>query len=118
MDWAGLPSAALIRATLGLALAAAAAVLGAFILGEYEFQGWLPAVAGVLFGLVIAEITVEVGRRRTWPVAVTAGLFAAGGLVWAGWISAGEGLAPIPGGAWLAAGLALVVAAGRVVTGR
>ena len=53
-------------------------------------------MAGALFGLVVAEIVVEVGRRRTVGVAVVAGLEAAGGLVWAGWISAGEGLEPIP----------------------
>jgi hypothetical protein len=109
-DWYGLPSPAAVRVTAGLVLAAAASVLGALVLGEYQFDGLLPVAAGVIFGLVVAEIAVEVGRRRTWPIAVACAALAAAGLVWAGWISAGEGLNPIAGGAWLAAGLAAVTA--------
>jgi hypothetical protein len=90
-----------------------AATLGAFLLGEYQFEGLLPLGAGVLFGAVIAEIVVEVGRRRTLPVAIVAGLVTVGGLLWAGWISAGEGLEPIAGGAKLAAGIGFVTTVGR-----
>lgn len=115
MDWYGLPSPEVVRAAVGLGLAAAVSVLGAFILGEYQFEGFLPLGAGVLFGLVVAEVAVEVGRRRTVPVAVLCAAFAAAGLVWAGWISAGEGLQPIPGGAWLAAAVGAAAAALRVV---
>lgn len=110
LEWGGLPSPAVLRAGIGLLLGAIASILGAFILGEYQFEGYVPITAGILFGLVVAEIVVEVGRRRTLVVGALAGLEAAGGLVWAGWISGGEGLAPIPGGAWLAAGLAVVTA--------
>lgn len=113
-EWSGLPSPALVRATVGLLVAALAAVLGAFILGEYEFEGWLPIGAGALFGLVVGEVAVEIGRRRTAPVALWCAAIAAGGLLWAGWISAGEGLAPIAGGAWLAAAVGAVVAGVRV----
>ena len=49
--------------------AAAAAALGALILGEYEFTGTLPWVAGPLFGLVIGEVVVGVGRSRHPSVA-------------------------------------------------
>jgi peptidoglycan/LPS O-acetylase OafA/YrhL len=117
VDWLGLPAPGLVRAAAGLLAAAFVAALGALILGEYEFEGTLPLVAGLLFGLVIAEVAIEVGRRRTWAVGVTAGLLAATGLAWAGWISSGEGLNPMPGGAWLAAGLAFLVAVGRTVAG-
>lgn len=110
LEWGGLPAPAVLRAGIGLLLGAIASILGAFILGEYQFEGYVPITAGVLFGLVVAEIVVEVGRRRTLVVGALAGLEAAGGLVWAGWISGGEGLGPIPGGAWLAAGLAVVAA--------
>ena len=103
-----------LRAGIGLLLSAVAAVLGAFVLGEYEFDGALPVFAGVLFGLVLGEIVVSVGKLRTIPIAVLCGLEAFGGLVWAGWISAGEGIEPIPGGAWLAAALGLVAGALRV----
>ena len=115
IDWVGLPSPAVVRAAFGLLLAAAVAVLGAFVLGEYEFDGWMPLGAGVLFGIVVGEASVEVGRRRTVPVALACAGLAAGGLLWAGWIAAGEGLAPIPGGAWLAAGVGAAAAALRVV---
>lgn len=115
VQWSGLPSAELVRATVGLVLAAVVAVVGAFILGEYQFDGWLPVGAGALFGLVVAEVAVEVGRRRTVPVGLTCGALAAAGLLLAGWISAGEGLEPIPGGAWLAALVGAAVAVLRVV---
>ena len=114
-SWTGLPSPELVRATIALVLAAGASTLGAFILGEYEFEGWLPLGAGALFGLVVGEIVVEVGRRRTVPVALWSAALTAAGLVWAGWINAGEGLNPIAGGAWLAAAVGAAAAALRVV---
>ena len=115
IDWLGLPSPELVRAAVGLLVAAAVSVLGAFILGEYEFDGLLPLGAGLLFGVVVGEVTVAVGRRRTVPVGLWAAALAAGGLVGAGWISAGEGLTPIPRGAWMAAGVGAAAAALRVV---
>lgn len=114
VDWGGLPSPELLRAGIALVLGALAATLGAFMLGEYQFNGSMPYVAGALFGLVVGELVVEVGRRRGRFVGLIAGLECAGGLLWAGWISAGEGLSPISGGAWLAAAIALVVAYVRV----
>jgi hypothetical protein len=114
VDWSGLPSPELLRAGIALLLGALASTFGAFLLGEYQFDGTMPVVAGALFGLVVAELVVEVGRRRTRPIGLIAGLECAGGLLWAGWISAGEGLEPISGGAWLAAVIALVVASVRI----
>jgi hypothetical protein len=115
VEWAGLPSPELVRAALALLLAAGVSVLGAFILGEYEFDGFLPLGAGLLFGVVLGEITVEVGRRRTVPVALWCAALTAAGLLGAGWIAGGEGLAPIPGGAYLAAAVGAAAAALRVV---
>jgi hypothetical protein len=106
---------AVLRAGISLVLSAIAAVLGAFVLGEYQFEGWLPVGAGLLFGLVLGEIVVAIGQVRTFVVASLCGLEAFGGLLWAGWISAGEGIEPIPGGAWLAAVLGLVAGAARVI---
>lgn len=114
LGWTGLPSPELLRAGIALLLGALASVLGAFILGEYQFEGSLPIGAGLLFGLVVGEVVVELGRRRTLPVAVVAGAETAAGLLWAGWISAGEGLEPISGGAWVAAGVGFVAAVARV----
>jgi len=114
-EWTGLPSPAAVRAAVGLLLAALVAALAAFVLGEYEFKELLPLGAGVLTGLIVAEVAVTVGRRRTVPVAIACAAFATAGLLRAGWISAGEGLAPIPGGAWLAAALGALAAVLRVV---
>lgn len=99
---------------LGLACAAAAAALGALILGEYEFQGTLPFVAGPLFGLVIGEVVVGVGKLRSLWVALVAGGLAAGGIAWAGWIDSSEGVEPMKDLVWVAAALALLTAVLRV----
>jgi hypothetical protein len=98
------------RPLVGLLCAAAAAALGALMLGEYEFTGSLPYVAGPLFGLVIGEIVVGVGRSRAVLVALAAGGLAFGGIAWAGWIDSTQGLEPVKGLAWVAAGLAAVTA--------
>ena len=94
------------RALLGLVLAAAAAALGALILGEYEFTGSLPWVAGPLFGLVVGEVAVGVGRSRHVGVAVVVAAFAFGGIAWAGWIDSTQGLEPVKRLVWVSAALA------------
>lgn len=98
------------RAPLALVCAAAAAALGALILGEYEFTGTLPYVAGPLFGLAIGELVVGVGRTRSAVVGIGAGALAFGGIAWAGWIDSGQGLEPVRGAVWVAATLAAVTA--------
>lgn len=94
------------RAPLGLLCAAAAAALGALILGEYEFSGTLPFVAGPLFGLVIGEVVVGVGRTRAVVAGLLAAALAFGGIAWAGWIDSTQGVEPVKGLVWVAAGLA------------
>ncbi len=98
------------RALLGLLCAAAAAVLGALMLGEYEFTGSLPFAVGPMFGLVIGELVVAVGGDRSRSVALAAAVVAFGGIAWAGWIDSTQGLEPVKGLAWLAAGLAATTA--------
>jgi hypothetical protein len=102
------------RMLLGLLSAAGVAWLGSLILGEYEFTGSLPFAAGAMFGLVIGEVVVAVGRTRTLPVALAAAALAGAGIAWAGWIDSTQGLEPVKGLVWVAAGLAAVVALGRV----
>lgn len=103
-----------LRTALGLLVAAAVAALGALILGEYEFTGALPYVAGPLFGLVIGEVVVGVGRSRAVVVALVAAALSAAGIAWAGWIDSTEGLEPVKAAVWVAAALAAVVALLRV----
>jgi hypothetical protein len=104
-----------LRAGLGVVCGAAAAALGALILGEYEFTGNLPFVAGPLFGLVIGEIVVGVGATRSLLAGLAAGALAFAGIAWAGWIDSSEGLEPVKGLVWVAAALAAAVALVRTV---
>src|SRR3954470_7372907 len=83
---------------------AVASIVGALILGEYEFTGATPIGAGVLFGLVISEILLEIGAPRHPVIGLVAAAMVAGALAWAAWygVSAGEGLRPFPTGGWVA----------------
>lgn len=94
---------------------AGAAALGALILGEYEFTGSLPFVAGPLFGLVVSEVIVGVGRTRSIFAALAAAALSFGGIAWAGWIDSSEGVEPVKGLVWVAAALAAATALLRAV---
>jgi hypothetical protein len=106
---------AALRAVAGLVAAAAVAALGALILGEYEQQGSLPLVAGLLLGLVLGEVAIAAGRSRHLVVGLVVAGLAFGAMVWAGWIDSGRGLQPIKAGAWWGAAVAAAVALVRVV---
>ena len=93
------------------------AAFGALILGEYEFTGTLPFLAGPLFGLVIGEVVVGVGRPRGRGRRGLHRRLAFGGVAWAGWIDSTQGLEPVKGLAWVSAGLAAAAALLRT-TGR
>ena len=103
-----------LRAGIGIVCGVAAAALGALILGEYEFSGTLPFVAGPLFGLVIGEIVVGVGRVRSLVAGAVASGAAFAGVVWAGWIDSSEGVEPVKALVWVAAPLAAGAAMLRV----
>lgn len=103
-----------LRAGLGVVCGALAGALGALILGEYEFAGLLPFVAGPLFGLVIGEVVVGVGRDRSPGVALIGAAIGFGGIVWAGWIDSSQGVEPVKGLVWAAAVLAAATAGVRV----
>jgi hypothetical protein len=102
------------RVALAVVVAALACALGALILGEYEFSGATPVGAGVLFGLVVSEIVIEIAGVRSRVLGVVTAAFVAGGLGWAGYVSSGEGLRPFPTGAWVAMALGAVAAGWRV----
>jgi hypothetical protein len=103
-----------VQLTLSLVAGALVAALAALIVGEYPFVGLMAVGAGVVMGLVVAEVMAAVGRRRHLGVAVPGALFAAGSVLWAAWIASGQGLEPYPVEAWVAAGLALAVAGFRL----
>ncbi len=104
-----------LRAGLGVLCAALAGALGAFILGEYEFTGLLPFVAGPLFGLVIGEVLVGVGQARSWGIALVGATIGFTGIAWAGWIDSSQGVEPVKALVWVAAACAAAAAALRVV---
>lgn len=89
-------------------------IAGALILGEYAFSGFTPYIAGLLFGLVVAEVTLTVAGVGRPVLAVAAAVISGTGMLWAAWISSGRGVAPIPAGAYLGMLLSLIVAAAWV----
>ncbi|MGI8662193.1 MAG: hypothetical protein ACR2LQ_03160 [Acidimicrobiales bacterium] len=107
------PSSLTSRALGALILGALASVLGGLMLGEYQFSGLLPYGAGLLFGLVIGELVAELGRQRSWPVALLAAPLVAGGLGLAVRISTGEGLEPFPIAGWIAIALGVLAVTWR-----
>jgi hypothetical protein len=103
-----------VRRVSALAATAMTAAIGALIVGEYELVGFTPYVAGMLFGLGVAEVELTVGRDARVPAAVAAAMLAAAGWVWAAWISSGQGVAPFPIGGWIGAVIAGAVGFGWV----
>ena len=104
-----------MRLALAVVAGAATAAFCALILGEYEFTGTTPYVAGVLFGLVVAEAVVTVARRGGADLAGAATGLAGGGLLWAAWISSGRDWDYVTTGAWVAVVLGAVVAGVRTL---
>lgn len=92
---------------------AALAAFGALIVGEYEYQGALPVVAGLVLGLLVSEAVALGGQWRGWVPALAAAGLAAAGILWGGWIDSGEGIEPYPALAWLGAAVAAVTAGVR-----
>ncbi|MGI8685346.1 MAG: hypothetical protein ACR2MO_09710 [Acidimicrobiales bacterium] len=95
-----------MRRTLALVAAAFVAAAGGLILGEYELTGPTPVVAGVLFGLVVAEVAIVIGKQRDTVTGAGCAAFAAAGMVWAAWISSGRDWDYVPGMVWLGVALA------------
>lgn len=92
-----------MRTPVAAVLAAlVAAALGAVILGEYELAGVRPLLAGLLFGVAVAEIIASVaGPVEVDPRLLAASaLIAEAGLVWATWISTGHELDLAGASAW------------------
>lgn len=93
-------------------VALAVAALGAVILGEYELAGARPILAGLLFGVTIAEVMAtvarsEAGEPEMWAAAA---LVTEAGLVWATWISTGHELDLAAATAWIGIGVGILAA--------
>ena len=99
-----------MRRILPVLAGAAVAAFGALIVGEYEFQGLLPLLAGLVLGLLVTEAVVLGGQWRGWVPAGAAAALGAAGMLWGGWIDSGQGLEAYPPLAWLGAAVAAAVA--------
>ena len=99
-----------VRRLLALAAGAAVAVAGAVILGEYELTGLTPIVAGVLFGVIVAEVMTVVGRRRDNLARGASAVLAAAGMVEGAWIASGDDWHYVAGVVWVGVALAAVAA--------
>ncbi|MBV8303807.1 MAG: hypothetical protein JOZ04_06330 [Acidimicrobiia bacterium] len=105
-----------MRSVLAVLAALAVTVGGAAILGEYEFDGLTGAVAGLIYGIFVAEAAVAVARRGSTPLAAVCAVLAVGGLGWAIRASIGPRTSfpgGIPGFGWVALALAAAGAAVR-----
>jgi hypothetical protein len=86
--------------------------LGAAILGEYQFNGLTGVVAGLIFGLFVAEVTVSVAREGNAVFAAVCAAFTVGGLGWAVRASIGP-RGHVPALAWVAIAVGATAAAFR-----
>lgn len=98
-----------MRRTLALVAVAVVAAFAALVMGEYEPTLWTALATGVVLGAGLPEIVLGVAEWRGRVPALVTAACAAGSVVWAGWISAGEGLNPIRDTIWLAAAVAAVL---------
>jgi len=89
-----------VRQVAAVVAGAAAAAAGAIVLGEYDLSGRAALLAGLLFGVSLAEIVVSVGGVADVAMAAATALLAEGGLVWALWISTGHHLDLASGIGW------------------
>lgn len=76
------------------------------IMGEYELLGALALVAGVLFGLAVAEISITVGKSSDWALVAVSAVSAFVGMAWAAYIDAGDSFGRVAGIRWVGAILA------------
>lgn len=98
-----------VRVLAAMTLGAALAALGALALGEYEFDEALPIGAGVLLGLVVAEVVVSIGKHRSATMAGILAVWTATAVLLAGHLDA-NGVEAVKPGAYLSAVLAALVA--------
>jgi hypothetical protein len=87
-----------------------AASIGAVILGEYPLVGFRALLAGLVFGVTVAELMAGVARpgpdEQYLPF--SAAMLTEGGLVWATWISTGHELDTASTAAWLGIGVGML----------
>lgn len=99
-----------MRVVTGAIAAVFAGLLAGVIMGEYELRGAMAIVAGVIFGLAIAETAITIGKSSDWPLVGIAAASAFGGYTLSAYIDTGSSFGRIAGLRWAGAILALVSA--------
>ena len=99
-----------MRVIFGAIAAVLLAALGGLIMGEYRLVGLMAVLAGVLFGLAVAELAITVGRSSDWPLVTVTAVAALLGFTWSSWIEAGRAFGPISAVRWLGSLLAFASA--------
>ncbi|HEX2849582.1 MAG TPA: hypothetical protein VHN98_03480 [Acidimicrobiales bacterium] len=100
-----------MRQVVAVLVGVAVAVVGAVVLGEYDLSGRTALLAGLLFGVALAEVMAGVARTADVAMSAAAGLLAEAGLVWALWISTGHRLDLASATGWAGVALGTVAAA-------
>src|SRR5579864_1324161 len=95
-----------MRTLLAVVAALAVAALGGAILGEYTLGGLLPLLAGALYGVVVGEVLLWVGRRPPVWATTAAAVAAAIGTAWSLWISSGHHVSYASAAQWASVGVA------------
>lgn len=95
-----------MRQVAAVATGVVVAAVGAVMLGEYDLSGRAALIAGLVFGVALAEIVATVSRVADVAMTAAVALLAEAGLVWALWISTGHrlDLASVTGWAGVAVG--------------
>lgn len=100
-----------MRRILAVVLAVIGALLAAFIMAEYEFEGFTPWAAGLAVGVLVGEVLSGLGRWHGRAAMAVAGVVAAGGVLYGQRLESDGGVEPWSQLAWFAAALAAGVAA-------
>ena len=91
-----------VRTVVAVAAAGLLAAIGALMLGEQPLEGLTVLLAGVLFGMAVAEVVVSIARHGDTYLAAAAALLTEAGMVWALYIETGHNLEDAPIEAWIA----------------
>jgi hypothetical protein len=100
-----------VRPTLAVIAALAGAALAAWIMAEYEFEGYTPWAAGIAVGVLVGELIASVGRWKGPAAMGVSGVIAAASLLWGEWLESDRGIEAYSMLAVWAAVVAAVVAA-------
>jgi hypothetical protein len=100
-----------VRPILAVIAALGGAALAAWIMAEYEFEGYTPWAAGIAVGVLVGELIASAGRWKGVPAMVVSGVIAAGSLLWGEWLESDRGIEAYSVLAFGAAAVAAAVAA-------